>query len=92
MNIIVAYDIANPSRLNRIAKVIKDYGVRVQKSMFEITVDHTSFSEMKARVEKIIESSENGVKYFPICEKRSGKLEIIGEGIFVDPNKEYYLL
>ena len=35
MNMIVAYDIADPKRLQRIAKIMKDYGLRVQKSIFE---------------------------------------------------------
>lgn len=92
MNMIVAYDIAEPRRLNKVAKVVKDYGVRVQKSIFEVDVDGRSFSEMKARVEDIIEASEDGVKYFPLCEKCAGTVEIIGLGVFVDPDEEFYVL
>jgi len=92
MNMIVTYDIADPRRLNRVAKVIKDYGTRVQKSKFEITVDHRTFLEMKVRIENTIEPSEDGVKYFPVCDKCAGTLEIIGQGIFIDPEEEYYIL
>jgi len=92
MNMIVTYDIADPRRLNRVAKVIKDYGTRVQKSKFEITVDHRTFLEMKVRIENTIEPSEDGVKYFPVCDKCAGTLEIIGQGIFIDPDEEYYIL
>ncbi len=92
MNMIVAYDIAEPRRLNRVAGVIKDYGVRVQKSIFEVDVSDSSFAEMKARVEDVIEASEDGVKYFPLCEKCAGTVEIIGQGVFVDPDEEYYVL
>jgi len=92
MNIIVAYDIANPRRLNRVAKVIKDYGIRVQKSIFEVEVDRKCFDEMKTRVEKVIEPSEDGVKYFPVCEKCAGTLEIIGQGVYIEPDEEFYIL
>ena len=92
MNMIVAYDIAEPRRLNRVAKVMKDYGVRVQKSIFEVTVDAMLFAEMKRRVEDEIEASEDGVKYFPLCEKCAGTLEIIGQGIYTDPDEEYTVL
>ena len=92
MNMIVTYDIADPHRLNRVAKVIKDYGTRVQKSKFEVTVDHRTFLEMKARIEDTIEPAEDGVKYFPVCEKCAGTLEIIGQGVFIDPDEEYYVL
>ena len=39
MNMIVAYDIADPRRLIRVAKIMKDYGLRVQKSVFEVETD-----------------------------------------------------
>ena len=89
---IVAYDIAEPRRLTRVAKVVKDYGIRVQKSIFEVEVDSRRFSQMKVRIEEIIEASEDGVKYFPLCEKCAGTVEIIGQGVFIDPDEEYYVL
>ena len=92
MNMIVAYDIADPRRLNRVAKTVKDYGIRVLKSIFEVNVDGNRFIEMKARLEEVIEASEDGVKYFPLCEKCAGTAEIIGQGIFIDPDEEYYVL
>ena len=89
---IVAYDIAEPRRLTRVAKAVKDYGIRVQKSIFEVEVDSRRFSQMKVRIEEIIEASEDGVKYFPLCEKCAGTVEIIGQGVFIDPDEEYYVL
>jgi len=92
MNMIAAYDIADAKRLSRVAKVMKDYGLRVQKSIFELTIDKHSFLELKSRIEKEIVPEEDGVKYFPVCEKCAGTLEIIGQGIFIDPDEEYYVL
>ncbi|HEU18292.1 MAG TPA: CRISPR-associated endonuclease Cas2 [Deltaproteobacteria bacterium] len=91
MNMIVAYDIADERRLARIAKIICDYGVRVQKSIFEVTVDSGIFEEMKARVEDVIVPEEDGVKYFPLCGRCAETVEIIGQGIFTDPDEEYYV-
>ena len=92
MNMIVAYDIADVKRLARVAKVVKDYGLRVQKSIFELEINAQAFLEMKARLEREIVPEEDGVKYFPLCEKCAGTLEIIGQGIFIDPDEEYYVL
>ena len=92
MNMIVAYDIADPKRLSRVARIMLDYGVRVQKSIFEAKVTQQVFSEMKARVEKVIVPEKDGVKYFPICEKCAGTVEIIGLGQFTDPDEEYYVI
>ena len=91
MNMIVIYDISDPKRLRRIAKIMEDYGTRVQKSIFELEIDNRTFQEMKARIEAVIEPSADGVKYFPICEKCAGTVEIIGRGIYVDPDEEYYV-
>jgi len=88
---IVAYDIADPKRLNIVAKIIKDYGVRVQKSIFEATVDSGIFAQMKVRIEEVIAYEEDGVKYFPVCTKCAGTVEIIGQGEFTDPDEEYYI-
>ena len=92
MNMIVAYDIASPQRIAQVAEVLKDYGVRVQKSIFEVTVNRLVFSDMKNRVEDIIEPESDGVKYFPLCEKCAGTVEIIGQGQYTDPDEEYYIL
>lgn len=89
MDMIVAYDIRDPRRLIRVAKVMKDYGARVQKSVFEVRVNDKRFAEMKRRVEEKINEEEDGVKYFPLCEKCAGTVEIIGQGVFVDPDEEY---
>ncbi|HCX00935.1 MAG TPA: CRISPR-associated endonuclease Cas2 [Syntrophaceae bacterium] len=88
---IVAYDITEVKRLNKIAKVMLDYGVRVQKSIFEIDVTPRAFRELKERVEKIIVKELDGVKYYPLCEKCVGTVEIIGQGQFTDPDREYYV-
>lgn len=88
---IVAYDIANEKRLIRVAKTMLDYGCRVQKSIFEIEVTPPVFRDLKERVEKIIVAEEDCVKYFPLCEKCAGTVEIIGQGQFTDPDREYYI-
>lgn len=92
MNMVVAYDIANPRRLNKVAKILGDYGTRVQKSIFEVCVDGTLFSQMRLRIEKVIVPRKDGVKYFPACEKCAGTVEIIGLGVFTDPDQEFYVL
>jgi CRISPR-associated protein Cas2 len=88
---IVAYDIADPKRLTMVAKILLDYGTRVQKSIFEVTVDGSIFAQMKARIEDVIDHEEDGVKYFPVCTKCAGTVEIIGQGEFTDPDAEYYI-
>ena len=88
---VVVYDITCPRRIAKVAKIIKDYGLRVQKSIFEVTVNPVLFEEMKMRIEGVIVPESDGVKYFPVCEKCAGTVEIIGQGRFTDPDEEYYI-
>jgi CRISPR-associated protein Cas2 len=78
MNMIVAYDIAEPRRLLKVARVMKDYGRRVQKSIFEVEVDEVRFRQMRFRVERIITPAVDGVKYFPLCGRCADTLIALG--------------
>ena len=78
MNMVVAYDIAHGRRLNRVAKVMKDYGVRVQKSVFEVEVSPAAFAQMRRRTEAELEPEEDGVKYFPLCARCADTLIALG--------------
>ena len=46
---------------------------------------------MKRRVEGVIVPEKDGVKYFPLCEKCAGTVEIIGQGVYTDPDEEFYI-
>ncbi len=92
MYCLAIYDIADPRRLNRVAKILKDYGVRVQKSKFEIDVSETGFRELQARIAEVISESEDGVKYILLCVACRAKTEIIGQGRYIDPEHEFVVL
>lgn len=44
---------------------------------------------MKERIEQVIVPEEDGVTYFPLCRKCAGTVEIIGQGVYSDPDEEY---
>ena len=78
MFILVAYDIAEPSRLRKIAKIMEDYGDRVQYSVFEMDIDFKIFQTMKRRTEAVLHKDEDGVKYFFLCKRCAGQVEAMG--------------
>ncbi len=92
MKMLAIYDISHPKRLYRVAKIMKDYGIRVQKSKFEIEVTLASFAELKWRINRVISHNHDGIKYIPLCEKCLQKTEIIGLGKYIDPDLEFYVL
>ncbi len=52
---VIAYDIACPRRLKRVAEVCLDYGVRVQKSVFECWLDEERFEHFWNRLQQTID-------------------------------------
>lgn len=79
-HIIVSYDIHDDKRLARIGHLMKDYGERVLKSVFECNLTDSMFHEMKHRVEKIIDHMEDSVRYYFLCDKCLKIMEISGKG------------
>jgi len=92
MNMIVAYDIANPRRLQRVAKLMKDYGLRVQKSVFEVETTPPLFREMRRRIEKELVFDEDGGKYFPLCQGCAEVFFAAGVGSDPDAHKDCLIL
>lgn len=90
---LVIYDIADGRRLVKAAKIIEDYGVRVQKSVFEVDASDKTLSELRARIQKVIDPDKDFVVYFSICERDWQKqLKIgIGKNIRCD-DKPYQVL
>ena len=92
MKMLAVYDICHPRRLNRVAKILKDYGIRVQYSKFEIDpAGRTEFESLQLRIDEEIEPTVDGVKFIPLCRKCRGKIEIFGQGKHIGPNREYYI-
>lgn len=52
---LVAYDISDPKRLQRIADVCEDYGVRVQYSLFECWLEDEAFERLWTALQEILD-------------------------------------
>ena len=80
MFIVVCYDIPSDKRRNSVAHALEGFGYRVQKSVFECEVTTDQFTKMKHRVTKRIRVDEDRVRYYALCAKCLGKIEIAGAG------------
>lgn len=92
MYYLVIYDIADVKRLRHVAKIMQDFGVRVQKSKFEMELTHSTLKGLQSRIDAVINHSEDGVKYFPLCQKCQVRIEKIGQGNYIDPDREYAII
>jgi len=55
-------------------------------------VDRAGLRALHRRLAETIEPAEDGVKYIPLCQACAGKVEIIGQGCYVEPDAEYEVL
>jgi len=79
-HVLASYDISDPKRLVKVGKIMKDYGERVLKSVFECHLSEARFERMKERIDKTIDHMEDSVRYYFVCDKCTGKVEISGLG------------
>lgn len=74
----VAYDIADPRRLRRVAGELEQAGTRMQKSVFECGVSHEGLRLLRARIVSHIRPDEDRVLYQPICSRCRAGIEYQG--------------
>jgi len=79
-NIVVSYDIHEPQRLMRVGKIMKDYGERVPKSVFECNLSPKQFMSMKNRIDQAIDHVEDSVRFYFICDKCIKNVQFDGLG------------
>lgn len=78
---LVCFDIVEDRARARVAKVLKEYGKRVQKSVFECSaLSEERFLKLRARLEDLIDSSEDTVRYYFLCRSCIDRVEYSGTG------------
>ncbi len=92
MDIIVAYDIAHVRRLAKVAKILLDYGFRVQKSVFYVQTSERQLKVLRERIERVIDPVEDGVKYFPLCKRCRDADFVIGTMLDCDADVSFVVV
>lgn len=88
MTYIVVYDIANPKRLAKVAKTCLDYGVRVEKSVFECDLDRLQFEDFWLRMRRLMVDGEDALIAYPICRTCAERTR--RAGIAADREKQFW--
>jgi CRISPR-associated protein Cas2 len=88
MMVLVSYDVSmdddeGARRLRRVAKVCKNYGQRVQYSVFECIVDPAQWAKMRQMLIDEIDESKDSLRFYFLGSNWKRRVEHIGakEGI-----------
>lgn len=90
MLVLITYDVnvtneGGKSRLRKVAKQCVNYGQRVQNSVFECLLDPTQFSELKHRLEKIIDPETDSLRFYMLGKNWKNRVEHTGAKESYDP-------
>ena len=89
MNILIAYDVstetpAGRKRLRKVALACQDFGQRVQKSVFECSVNEMQYEEVMRRLLAIIEEKEDSLRVYRLVEPKEKYVQVYGVNTAVD--------
>jgi len=89
MFVLVCYDVhtldrAGRRRLRQIAKTCESYGQRVQKSVFECTLEPSLYLELENRLLKILNPGQDSLRIYTLDADMRKRIKSWGRNMAVD--------
>ena len=89
MLVLVSYDVdtlspTGKTRLRRVAKACKDYGQRVQYSVFECEVDPAQWVAFRARLLREMDDTKDSLRFYFLGSGGRKRIEHVGAKAVVD--------
>lgn len=86
MLVLVSYDVstttpAGAKRLRKIAEICLDYGLRVQKSLFECNVEPAQWEELKHKLLSAYKAEEDSLRFYFLGSNWTRRIEHHGKGM-----------
>ncbi len=83
MMVLVSYDVRmsdekGARRLRRVSKICKDFGQRVQFSVFECIVDPAQWARLRAKLESEIDPEQDSLRYYFLGSNWRKRVEHVG--------------
>lgn len=65
--VVVAYDIADEKRRNRVVKILEAGGIRINYSVFECFLTESRLAKLQEQIADVIEKQSDTVVYYLLC-------------------------
>lgn len=87
--VLVSYDVstmdtAGARRLRRVSKICKNYGQRVQYSVFECLVEPAQWTQMRQQLIDIIDSDQDSLRFYFLGANWRRRVEHVGAKESID--------
>lgn len=88
MDVLVTYDVNTETRegrrrLRKVATICKDFGQRVQYSVFECRVNDAQLENLRARLLGVIAEEEDSIRIYRLHPPREKNIESYGQNSYV---------
>ncbi len=80
MLFVIAYDVVDDGRRRRVMDTLKDFGRRVQYSVFECDLDARALEELAGRLRVELDESADSCRVYRLCAACAAEVRILGLG------------
>ena len=84
MNVLITYDVntedkAGQRRLAKVARLCKDYGQRVQNSVFECMLSEVQLLELTNKLEKTMDTQSDSIRVYYLNRSENRRVIVLGK-------------
>ncbi len=87
---LISYDISDEKRLRKMAKLLEEYGYRVQKSVFVCFLTEFMYETLRQKIKLLIDLHQDRVRIYQLCRSCQKTAEV--EGITEVPQEEDFVI
>lgn len=69
LNIVASYDITDDRMRNKVADLLESEGLRVQYSVFEMTISPKDFEKLRGKIKRFIVGKGDSIRYYRLCQR-----------------------
>ena len=88
---LVSYDIPSDKRRVKLSNMLKNFGDRVQYSVFECILSSVLYEKMVDGINKLIDKKEDSVRVYTLCLACEKHVRIFGQGEISRIEKVYII-
>jgi CRISPR-associated protein Cas2 len=76
---LIAYDVSSPRRLRKVRKQLSEYGIAVQKSVFECALNKDSLDILISELGNIMERENDKLRVYLLCSSCKSRIISLGK-------------
>lgn len=88
MRILVSYDIESNYKRTKVAKFLKTYLTRVQKSVFEGEIEEWNLEKIRSALKEKINLETDSVRIYRLCLKCINSVDVLGVATYIEPDED----